>query len=65
MGKLNLTELKKAYNTLNVQFHCMSLFTVATRAQGQYEHVVLYLIRDNNQLSQKEGKWIFLVQLLI
>lgn len=56
MGKLNSTEIKKACNTLNVQFHCMSLFTVATRAQGQYEHVVLYLIRDNNQLSQKEGK---------
>lgn len=34
----------------------MSLSTVATRAQGQYEHVALYLIKDNNQLSQKEGK---------
>lgn len=30
--------------------------TVATRAQGQYEHVAFCLIKDNNQLSQKEEK---------
>lgn len=28
----------------------------SNQGQGQSEHVALYLIKDNNQLSQKEGK---------